>query len=126
MKFDVRNVIMMDSTRPSLWAAKFMTFNDINELIWYNYLLMSYYPSTNQKSVLTKNTLIQEFKAILARRGFSSLKPQTEFVIETSKTLFSNLKAMSCRNKQQNVAVALFITLACCVIGDILLKIFVR
>ena len=52
---------------------------------------------------------------------FFTIKPQTEFVIETSKTLLSNLKAMSWRNKKQNMAVVVFITLACCVIGNILL-----
>ena len=71
---------------------------------------------------LQKTLLVEWFRMVCKAPGsryFSPLKSRKEFVIETSKTLFSNLK-------QQNAAVALFITLACCVIGNILLKIFVR
>ena len=46
---------MMDGTRTLTF---FKEIDDINELIWYNYLLMSYYQRTNQNSVSTKNTLI--------------------------------------------------------------------
>ena len=45
IEFDVRNVIMMDGT---CTLTFFKEIDDINELIWYNYLLMSYYQSTNQ------------------------------------------------------------------------------
>ena len=46
---------MMDGTRTLTF---FEEIDDINELIWYNYLLMSFYQSNNRKSVSTKNTLI--------------------------------------------------------------------
>ena len=36
---------MMDDTRTLTF---FKEIDDINELIWYSYLLMSYYQSTNQ------------------------------------------------------------------------------
>ena len=36
---------MMDGTRTLTF---FKEIDDINEFIWYNYLLMSYYQSTNQ------------------------------------------------------------------------------
>ena len=46
---------MMDGTRTLTF---FEEIDDINELIWYNYLLMSYYQSNDQKSLTAKNTLI--------------------------------------------------------------------
>ena len=67
-----------------------------------------------------KSTTFYMFFTIETRDRTFSLKHLEKICCPTFSFSESNLKAMGCGSNQQNVAVAVFIALACCVIGNIL------